>query len=65
MTHGSGVRNLRVTEEGELREQTTSYDNILKDVEELWKQKSGVAWLNEGDSNTRFFHCSTVVTRNW
>jgi len=55
---------LTLEEEEELKECTAGYHNALHDVEEYWKQKPTVAWVKEGDSNTKFFHCSTIVRRN-
>lgn len=38
------------------------YSNLLKLEETLWKQISGIQWI-EGDSNTNFFHISTTIRR--
>ncbi|OMO85295.1 reverse transcriptase [Corchorus capsularis] len=41
------------------------YKAILKDEEDIWAMKSRVDWLNDGERNTRFFHVSTLVRRNY
>lgn len=32
--------------------------------ESLWKQKSRIQWLKEGDRNTRYFHLTTMAHRS-
>lgn len=41
----------------------TKMDQILTQEENLWKQKSWIFWLLEGERNTRFFHLSTLIRR--
>lgn len=44
-------------------ELTQEFNQVLKQEEDFWKLKSRVNWLNEGDSNTRFFHTTTLNRR--
>ncbi|XP_043710140.1 uncharacterized protein LOC122659048 [Telopea speciosissima] len=37
---------------------------LLNQQESLWKQKSRILWLNEGDRNTNIFHSSTLQRRS-
>ena len=39
------------------------WENLCKQEEIFWRQKSGVQWLKEGKRNTRFFHRSTIANR--
>ncbi|XP_038982901.1 uncharacterized protein LOC120110929 [Phoenix dactylifera] len=53
-------------EEGEmsdLRRYLASHHSLLHQQETMWRQKSRVQWVKEGDRNTRFFHRSTVIRR--
>ncbi|XP_050145591.1 uncharacterized protein LOC126621231 [Malus sylvestris] len=38
-------------------------DTLWSQEECVWKQKSRVQWLQEGDANTKFFHQSTLQRR--
>ncbi|XP_038988084.1 uncharacterized protein LOC120112574 [Phoenix dactylifera] len=49
---------------GELRSHLALHDSLLRRQETLWRQKSRVQWILEGDRNTKFFHQSTVIRRN-
>lgn len=37
-------------------------NEILKQEELFWRDKSRTKWLVDGDSNTRYFHISTIFT---
>lgn len=48
-------------------DQATKYhqecENLYKQEEIFWRQKSTVQWLKEGERNTRFFYRSAMVNR--
>eukprot|EP00253_Pinus_taeda_P033659 PITA_33659 len=47
------------------KEKTLEKELIEKEKQEevLWKQKSRIRWLKEGEKNTRFFHNTTIQRR--
>ncbi|XP_038988000.1 uncharacterized protein LOC120112515 [Phoenix dactylifera] len=51
-------------EMGELRSHLALHNSLLRQQEILWRKKSRVQWILEGDQNTRFFHQATVIRRH-
>lgn len=48
------------TSRRDLREVTDRMDELLYKEEMMWLQRSGIAWLREGDKNTSYFHRQVV-----
>ncbi|KAL4319850.1 hypothetical protein GQ457_18G018210 [Hibiscus cannabinus] len=38
-------------------------DEVLKQEESFWQQKSRTNWVSKGDRNTSYFHASTMIRR--
>ncbi|XP_038986473.1 uncharacterized protein LOC120111970 [Phoenix dactylifera] len=51
-------------EMGELRSHLALHDSLLRQRDTLWRQKSRIQWILEGDRNTRFFHQATMIRRH-
>ena len=43
----------------------TNFYNTISQEEQLWRQKSRVTWLKEGDKNTKFFKITTIRRRSY
>ncbi|XP_038985517.1 uncharacterized protein LOC120111723 [Phoenix dactylifera] len=63
-TQEAGEGGLAEEELGELRSLLAMHDSLLRQQEILWRQKSRVQWIQEGDRNTRFFHQAAVIRRH-
>lgn len=40
------------------------FNHIMRMKEDYWKLKSRINWLNNGDTNTKFFHTSTIISHH-
>lgn len=47
----------------DFKEAQDRLSNLLACEEGLWKQRSKIKWLKEGDKNTRFFHMMATSKR--
>ncbi|KAM2244521.1 hypothetical protein ACFXTI_005579 [Malus domestica] len=49
--------------EEEINIKSRLLDQLLAQEESVWKQRSRIKWLQDGDANTKFFHQSTMQRR--
>jgi hypothetical protein len=56
-----GYTEERKKEENQLLQ---DWEARCKQEETLWRQKSKIQWLKDGERNTKFFHRTTIVRRS-
>ncbi|TQD71025.1 hypothetical protein C1H46_043451 [Malus baccata] len=49
--------------EEEINTKSRMLDQLMAQEESVWKQRSRIKWLQDGDANTKFFHQSTMQRR--
>ena len=55
---------LTMEKEIELKEKEGMRNNLLKEKEEIWRQRSHAIWIKSGDQKTKFFHNFANYRRN-